>query len=102
MIGRWKSPKDILCLSLLQQILGTGPRIKYSSGLTSPLASAAATASQSATSVSSLNIAYSDTGLFGFVVAGAANDMDKIVKAVVTKMREVSKNLKESQLATAK
>lgn len=76
--------------------------MKYSAGLSAPLAAAAASASQSPTSVTSLNIAYSDTGLFGVVVAGQANEMDKIVKAVVSKMKEVSKSLKESHLTTAK
>lgn len=82
--------------------MGTGPRVKYSGGLNSPLASAAAAASQHGTSVSSFNIAYSDTGLFGFVVAGHGNEIDKIVKAVVSKMKDVSKNLNESHLTTAK
>lgn len=98
---RAKNQKDVIALSLLQQLLGTGPRVKYSAGA-SPLATAAQKATQNPVAVSGLNISYSDTGLFGFVAASSPDDATKVTKAVVSKMRETIKNIKDEDLKRAK
>jgi len=97
-----KNNKDMIALTLFQQILGTGTRVKYSDGAASRLGQAAAKATQNPVAVSGLNISYSDQGLFGCVIAGSANDMHKIVKAVVTQMRDTAKSLKDADLNVAK
>ncbi|RWS05427.1 cytochrome b-c1 complex subunit 2-like protein [Dinothrombium tinctorium] len=96
-----KNFKDMLCLSLFQHLLGSGPRIKYNPG-GSILQDAASKASQNPSVVSALNISYSDSGLFGFVVAGAADDMNSLIKGIVGRMRETAKSLKDEHLVKAK
>ncbi|RWS25649.1 Cytochrome b-c1 complex subunit 2-like protein [Leptotrombidium deliense] len=96
-----KNSKDMVSLCLFQHILGCGPRMKYNEGV-SILSKAAKQASEKPSTVTALNISYSDSGLFGVTVAGHANDMDKLLKAVVGKMKEVSKSLKEEDLQKAK
>jgi ubiquinol-cytochrome c reductase core subunit 2 len=97
-----KNNKDVLALSVFQQILGTGTRVPYSEGGNSRLGKAAAKATQNPFAVSGINVSYSDNGLFGFVVAGSANDMDKIVKSVVSGMRDAAKNVKDADVNVAK
>lgn len=50
--------------------------------------------------VSSLNLNYSDAGLFGFVAAAPASDAGKVVSAATKVLRSASVN--ESQLSRAK
>lgn len=89
-------------MSVFQAALGVGPRVKYSEGRASILGTAAASGTQNPLSINSINISYSDTGLFGFAVATAPQDVDKVVRAVVKKLRETGKGLNESQLKNAK
>ena len=83
-------------------MLGSGPRVKYSSGGASPLGSAAAQGTKHPFALTGINVNYSDTGLFGFAVGAAGADIHAVVKAVVRKMREVGKGLSEDQIRTAK
>lgn len=92
----------MIALSVFQAALGGFPRVKYSEGQASQLGAAAASATQNAFALNAINISYSDTGLFGFAVATAPQDVDKVVKAVVKKLREAGKGLTESQLNNAK
>lgn len=91
-----------MALALFQQVLGTGPRVKYSEGKVSPLGSAAAQGTEHPFALTGVNVNYSDTGLFGFAVGAAGSDIHKVVKAIVKKMREVGKGLNEEELKTAK
>jgi hypothetical protein len=91
-----------VALSLFQQALGAGPRVKYSHGPFSPLGSAAAQATQHPFALSGININYSDTGLFGFAVGAAGSDIHNVVKGIVKKMREVGKGLNEEVVKKAK
>ncbi|KAF8792360.1 Cytochrome b-c1 complex subunit 2 like protein [Argiope bruennichi] len=52
--------------------------------------------------VSGLNVNYSDTGLFGAYIVGQPQDMKSLVKAVVTQMKEVTKNITDSAVENAK
>lgn len=97
-----KNAKDVVALSLFQQLLGNGPRVKYSDAKASPLGGAAASATQHPFALTGINISYSDTGLFGVAVGGASSDIHNVVKAVVKKMRDVGSGLNDSQLKTAK
>ncbi|XP_013786630.1 cytochrome b-c1 complex subunit 2, mitochondrial-like [Limulus polyphemus] len=94
--------KEMLCLAMLQRILGVGPTIKYSEGLHSKLSSAGAKATNEPFGVSSLNVNYSDSGLFGFVVAGQHSCMDKLLKSLVTEMRSTVKKVTDQDLKNAK
>ena len=76
--------------------------MKYSTGQASPLGAAAASATENPFVLNSINISYSDTGLFGFAVATVPQDVEKVVKSVVKKLREAGKGLTESQVTNAK
>ena len=89
-------------MSLFQQILGTGARVKYSEGRFTPLGAAAAQGTQHPFALTGVNVTYSDTGLFGFAVGAAGADIHNVIKAIVKKMREVGKGLSEDQLKVAK
>ena len=91
-----------MALTLFQQILGSGARVKYSDGKTSQLGNAAALGTQHPFALTGINVNYSDTGLFGFAVGAAGADIHNVVKAIVKKMREVGKGLNDQQLKIAK
>ena len=89
----------MLALALVQQLLGSGSRIKYSNS--GALGNAAAKASQSPASASAVNINYSDTGLFGIAVAASPDDVGNVIKASIGQLRSVSK-VNDATLQTAK
>jgi len=88
--------KSMLVMALLQRVLGSGSTIKRGSGLGSSLNQAV----QGAGAVSALNLNYSDSGLFGFIVAAPASEAGKAVKAATKALRSGSINA--AQLARAK
>jgi len=89
--GAAANTKDALSLSLLQTALGHGPYVKYSSNTaTSPVNRAATGASSDPVAASCFNVSYSDSGLFGFTVAGFAGGMDKVVKAVAGQLKSAA------------
>ncbi len=92
----------MIALSLFQHVLGTGPRIKYSLGGAAKLGQAALKAAESPCAVTSLNVSYSDSGLFGFGLVCSAKEAHKVVKAVVTQLRDSAKNISEQDLKIAK
>lgn len=93
--------KDVATYTLLQAILATGVHTKKGVGA-SKLAQAAAKVAKAPFRVNGVNINYADTGLFGFAIACHASESGDIVKAVVAKMKETCKNLKEEDLQHAK
>jgi len=97
-----RSQKDALALMLFQQHLGTGPRVRYSTGTSSRLSKAAAKVAEEPFAVSSLNISYADTGVFGVTLAGHAKEMHKLLKAVTSQLRECAKSFSETDLKAAK
>lgn len=88
--------KAMVTFALLQRALGTGIPVKYGSGAGSKLNQAVLGAG----AVSSLNLNYSDAGLFGFVAAAPATDAGKVVSAAAKVLRSASVN--ESQFSRAK
>ena len=92
----------MLALSLLQTILGTGPRIEFNDCRNTRLGQAVAKTTNEPFAVSAFNINYEDTGLFGINVAASPQDIDKVVKAAVGQLRESAKNIKEEELTNAK
>lgn len=65
--------------------------MKYSSNTaTSPVNRAATGASSDPVAASCFNVSYSDSGLFGFTVAGFAGGMDKVVKAVAGQLKSAA------------
>ena len=94
--------KDALSLGVLQCLLGTSKNSKLGSSEFSKLGSAASKSTNSPFTVSSLNVNYSDTGLFGVYIAGAPTDMKEIVKSVVSQMREITKSFSENDVQNAK
>ncbi|CAG2104811.1 unnamed protein product [Medioppia subpectinata] len=97
-----KNQKDVLSLSLLQTILGTGPRVEFSDGSHTKLGEAVAKTTSEPFAVSAFNINYTDTGLFGITVAASAQDIHKAVKAAVTQLRASAKSISEEELKNAK
>ena len=71
------SSKDYLASNIVSTALGTGPRIKYSSGSNKLSKAIGAVASQPAMAAA-FNSNYSDTGLFGVHIIGQANDIGKV------------------------
>lgn len=88
--------KNMLVFALLQRVLGTSSTIKRGSGMGSKLNQAV----KGAAAVTALNLNYSDAGLFGFVVAGAAAEAGKAVSAATKVLRSTTIN--DGQLARAK
>lgn len=81
-------------LNNISALLGTP--IKRGAGLGSKLTQAV----QGSAAVSALNLNYSDSGLFGFVVAGPATEAGKAVKAAVNVLKSTS--VDDAQLSRAK
>ena len=63
--------------NIVSTALGTGPRIKYSSGSNKLSKAIGAVASQPSMAAA-FNSNYSDTGLFGVHIVGQANDIGKV------------------------
>ena len=82
-------------------MLSTGQRVKHSEGV-SPLTTAVTKVAKNPCSVEVLNVNYCDTGLFGLSVAAHHKDVQAVVKAAVSKMREIAKGMNDSELAKAK
>lgn len=91
--------KDVVALFLMQRIMGTGPAIKYGSPA-SLLNTALAKTATGPFAISALNANYSDSGLFGFTLAGQAEDMAKLLQAAIGSCRQLA--FTEEQFKTAK
>lgn len=72
---------DAAALAVAQQILGTGPGIKYGNNASSVLAKVVAS-SGGIGSASAININYSDSGLFGYFIMADSASVDKVLSAV--------------------
>ncbi|CAF1086786.1 unnamed protein product [Adineta steineri] len=86
-----KDEKGILTSSLLHEVLGNGPNIKWSAG-SNRLQRAAQAVANSPCLVSSFNLHYTESGLFGVHIMCDKNDTDKVVKAVWNEFNKVLKN----------
>lgn len=99
---RAKNTKDVLALSLLQEILGTGPRVAFGDCRDTVLGEKVASTTTEPFSVSAFNITHSDTGLFGLTVTACPKDIGQAVRAAVTQLRESAKKISEEDLNSAK
>ena len=96
------SGKDYLASAIASAALGTGPRVKYSSGANKLSKAIGSVASQPALAAT-FNANYSDTGLFGVHLVGSSADIGKVVKAVFSEISKVSKNgLTATEITNAK
>lgn len=90
--GPGMASKDLLTLYVLQQVMGTGPRVKYSSNVaTSKVSKAIAQGTSSPFAASCINATYSDSGLFGFYVVAQAADVGKVLKSAMATFAEATK-----------
>jgi len=84
--------KDLLHAAVLQNILGMGPAIKYSSGAASSLLTqAAAQATSQPFAVNCINANYTDSGLFGFFAIAQPREIEKVLRAAFSQLATLSK-----------
>jgi ubiquinol-cytochrome c reductase core subunit 2 len=102
--GAGMDKPECLALSVLQQAMGTGPFIKYSSTpATSRVGKAAAQATENPVAASCIMSAYSDSGLFGFQVSCLADDADKVLRSVKNAFADATKgSFTDQDVAVAK
>jgi len=86
-----KDEKGVLTSSLLNEVLGKGPNIKWSAG-SNRLQRAAQAVADAPCLVSSFNLHYTESGLFGVHIMCDKNDANKVVKAVWNEFSKVLKN----------
>jgi len=94
---------EVLCLSLLQRILGVGSRVPFGYGAGTRLGEAAAAAAgEASVHVSAVNMNYLNSGLFGFSLAVDATKAADVLSAVIKEMRKVSSSVNDASLSRAK
>ncbi|CAF1328028.1 unnamed protein product [Rotaria sordida] len=86
-----KDEKGVLTSSLLNEVMGKGPNIKWSAG-SNRLQRAAQAVADAPCLVSSFNLHYTESGLFGVHIMCNKNDTNKVVKAVWNEFSKVLKN----------
>ncbi|CAB3993061.1 Cytochrome b-c1 complex subunit 2, mitochondrial [Paramuricea clavata] len=90
--GASTSDKNYLAFGVLQRVLGVTPFIKWGSNTTSSRINKAAQGVTDGPFMgSTLNINYSDSGLFGFYTAASPKDAGKVTRAIVDQFGKVSK-----------
>lgn len=94
---------DLIAAAVLQNIMGTGPRIKYSSNANAKITQAAAQATTNPFAVSTINLNYTDSGLFGFHVVAGKSDVGKVVKSLIGSFSAATKApFSDADVASAK
>ena len=95
-------PKELITLKLMQQVIGTEPHIKWSTGQNvSELSKAAAATAQNPCAVSGVTFTHADSSLAGFSVVSHAKDLPNILKAGLEVLRGKS-GVDEKRLQAAK
>lgn len=95
--------QDLLPAEVLRKIMGTGPHIKYSSGVSvAQLGKAVSQATDAPFHVSCLNANYTDSGLFGFTAVAHASQIEKVVRAAANQFFRIASNLSEADVTRAK
>lgn len=82
------SPKEALAFAVLQGAVASGPRIKWSSNDNGILSKAVG--AQDGYTASAINVSYSDTGLFGVLLAAPAKGAGKIVESAIKVLKQGS------------
>ncbi|CAF2681095.1 unnamed protein product [Rotaria sp. Silwood2] len=86
-----KDEKGVLTSSLLNEVMGKGPNIKWSAG-SNRLQRAAQAVADAPCLVSSFNLHYTESGLFGVHIMCNKNDTNKVVKAVWNEFSKILKS----------
>ncbi|KAL8558419.1 hypothetical protein ACOMHN_064766 [Nucella lapillus] len=96
--------KDQLHASVLQNLMGMGPSLKYSDGASSsPLAQAVNQATSHPFAISCINANYTDSGLIGFYVITKPKEMEKVLFAACKQFDKIiNGELAEKEVARAK
>ncbi|XP_051925671.1 cytochrome b-c1 complex subunit 2, mitochondrial [Hippocampus zosterae] len=81
---------EAVAFSVLQHLLGAGPRIKRGSNVTSKLVQGVARATADPFDVSAYNASYSDSGLFGIYTISQAGSTSAVVKAALAEVKAVA------------
>ncbi|KAL7869798.1 hypothetical protein AOLI_G00137860 [Acnodon oligacanthus] len=97
------SSAEATAFSVLQHVLGAGPRVKRGSSSTSKLEQAISKATAQPFDASAFNSSYSDSGLFGVYTISQADATGEVIKAAVGQVGDIAQgNLSASDLSRAK
>lgn len=89
--------------SVLQRILGSGPRVKRGSSVTSKLCQGVTKATADPFDATAFSLAYSDSGLFGIYTITQAGSAREVINAAVAQVRSVAEgNVSEADFTRAK
>jgi len=91
---------DAVPLALVQQMLGTGPNIKYSEAGTNTLTRLVAGCTATPFAVSAVNLSYADTGVVGVNLVMRASEAGAILEGVMKGLPALT--FTEADLARAK
>ncbi|XP_028286544.1 cytochrome b-c1 complex subunit 2, mitochondrial isoform X3 [Parambassis ranga] len=84
------STGEALAFSVLQHLLGAGPRVKRGSCVSSKLVQGVAKATAEPFDVSAFNSSYSDSGLFGVYTISQAAAAGDVIKAALAQVKAVA------------
>jgi len=94
---------DLIAAAVLQNLMGVGPRIKYSSNANAKIVQAAAQATSDPFAVSTINLNYRDSGLFGFHAVAGKSDIRGVLKSLVASFSAATKApFADKEVANAK
>lgn len=84
-----KNSKEALAFAVLQRALGVGPQIKWSTNDNGLLSKTIGTNSEEYASTA-INVSYSDTGLFGVLIAAPSQSAGKLVQSAVKLLKNAN------------
>uniref|UniRef100_A0A9J7ZTB7 Ubiquinol-cytochrome c reductase core protein 2b n=1 Tax=Cyprinus carpio carpio TaxID=630221 RepID=A0A9J7ZTB7_CYPCA len=94
---------EATAFSILQHVLGAGPRVKRGSNTTSTLSQAISKVTAQPFDASAFSANYTDSGLFGVYTICQANAAKDVIKAAVGQVNDIAQgNLAAADLSRAK
>ncbi|KAJ8253863.1 hypothetical protein COCON_G00204750 [Conger conger] len=101
--GAVSGSAEASAFSLLQRVLGAGPRVKRGSNTTSKLSQGIAKATPSPFDASAFNADYSDSGLFGVYTISQSDSAGDVIRAAAAQVDSVAQGgLTPTDLSRAK
>lgn len=101
--GASATSAEATAFSVLQHVLGAGPRVKRGSSSTSTLTQAISKVTALPFDASAFNANYTDSGLFGLYTICQANAVNDVIKAAVGQVNAIAQgNLAAEDLSKAK
>ncbi|XP_056325811.1 cytochrome b-c1 complex subunit 2, mitochondrial [Danio aesculapii] len=101
--GASATSAEATAFSVLQHVLGAGPRVKRGSSSTSALTQAISKVTALPFDASAFNANYTDSGLFGLYTICQANAVNDVIKAAIGQVNAIAQgNLAAADLSTAK